>query len=163
MRLDDLPGVMAVAGIVHPGYPEAEAVFAERRLLYPAGCLVLATAEGLEGYAIGHPWRSGGPPKLDRCLGELPADPDLFYLHDIALLPGQRGQGHGAAVVGQLARVAAAAGLPAMALVAVSGSAPFWRQHGFVAVDDPGVRAAMASYGAAAQFMLRRPLPVSTS
>ena len=165
MRPGDLILVAGVAEAVHPGYPEAAGVFAERLHLYPAGCRILDTDHGIQGYAIGHPWRDGSPPPLDSGLGNLPARPELFYIHDIALMPAERGRGHGAVVVDQLARVAVEAGLPAMALVAVSGSTPFWQQRGFTVVDDPVIQAALASYGESARFMLRRlsPLPASTS
>ena len=32
--------------------------------------------------------RAACPPKLDTLLGQLPAQPDTYYLHDLALLPG---------------------------------------------------------------------------
>ena len=116
---------------------------------------MLAAANGVVGYAISHPWRFGAPPKLDRCLGALPADADLFYVHDVALLASQRGSGSGAMVVAHLVRLAMAADFPAMGLVAVHGSALFWQRCGFAVVADPDMRAALGGYGAAARFMLR--------
>jgi ribosomal protein S18 acetylase RimI-like enzyme len=160
MRPADLGCVAAIAATVHPAYPEKTEIFAERLRLYPPGCLILEADRSPRGYAISHPWHAGGPPKLDRCLGQIPAQPALFYLHDIAVLPSLRGCGFGTMLVDHLVQVAIQAGLPAMALVAVAGTAPFWRQSGFEPVDDPATRAALASYGDSARFMLRA-LPAS--
>ena len=37
----DLPALLGIADVVHPTYPEDRAVFEERLVLFPAGCLVL--------------------------------------------------------------------------------------------------------------------------
>jgi hypothetical protein len=59
MTLIDLPAVMATAAQVHPGYPEDEAVFAERLALAPQGCLCLERERPLAGYVVSHPWLLG--------------------------------------------------------------------------------------------------------
>jgi N-acetylglutamate synthase-like GNAT family acetyltransferase len=117
---------------------------------------VLEDGAGLQGYAVSHPWRFGAPPQLNSRLGQLPDGADTFYVHDIALLPTVRGMGFGAAIVERLARLAMAAGLRTMSLIAVSGSADFWQRQGFEIVEQPLIRARLLSYGAAAQFMVRR-------
>jgi hypothetical protein len=38
MTRADIPGLMAIAAVVHSSYPENEAVFAERLSLFPVGC-----------------------------------------------------------------------------------------------------------------------------
>ena len=64
----DLPAVMEIAAVVHPDYPEDEAVFAERLRLAPSGCHVLADLAGaLLGYLVSHPWPAGAvAPAPDR-------------------------------------------------------------------------------------------------
>jgi GNAT superfamily N-acetyltransferase len=150
LRRSDLAGVLAVAAIVHPGYPESEAVLGERLDLYPAGCFGLDGAEGLCGYLLSHPWHAGRPPKLDTCLGGLPADADTYYVHDLALHPAAQGSGAATAILGHLFAVTATC--PSLSLVAVNGSAAFWRRHGFAPAPGPD----LASYGDDAVHMLRR-------
>ena len=151
MASADLPRVQAIADAVHPDFPEAAAIPAERLALCPAGCLVLATGAQLLGYAVSHPWHAGQAPRLNSLLGGLPAAPGTWYLHDLALLPAARGGGAAAAAVRLLVAQAQAAGLADMSLVAVNGSAGFWQRQGF----RPAVGPDLASYGGAAQFMQR--------
>lgn len=151
----DLPAIAAVADRVHPDYPEDDAVFAERLRLYPAGCLVLATAQGLVAYAVSHPWHHLQPPALNSLLGALPAEPSTYYIHDVALLPEARGSGAGSALVARWVAQARAAGVETLSLVAVNGSHAFWRRHGFVAVDAPELRSKLSSYDDAARLMAR--------
>jgi GNAT superfamily N-acetyltransferase len=151
MRACDLAAVEAIAAAVHPAFPEAAAVPAERLALCPEGCLVLAGLEGVVGYLVSHPWLAGLAPKLDSLLGALPAAPGCWYLHDLALLPAARGRGAAAAAVAQVMALACGAGLGGVALVAVGNSAGFWRRMGFEAAPGP----ALASYGPGAAYMVR--------
>jgi ribosomal protein S18 acetylase RimI-like enzyme len=155
MLAADLPAVIAVAAQVHPGYPEGEAVFAERLALHSAGCLVLAGGEGLAGYVLSHPWRLGQVPALDSLLGALPDPVDAYYIHDLALLPPARGSGAASACVARLADHAHGRGLARMALVAVGASAGFWRRHGFREAHDEALARKLASYDDAARYMVR--------
>jgi GNAT superfamily N-acetyltransferase len=154
MDAADLACVAAVAGEVHTDHPEQDAVAAERLRLFPEGCLVASSGGSVVGYALSHPWRSFALPVLDTLLGALPADADVLYLHDIALLPGARRGGAGRAAVGRLAVVAARHGFARMALTAVSGTAAVWGRLGFVAVPAPDLAAKLATYGAGAAYML---------
>ncbi|PTM38823.1 acetyltransferase (GNAT) family protein [Bosea sp. 124] len=151
----DLPAVLSVAGMVHPAYPEDEAVFAERQRLFPAGCNVLASPDALRGYVVSHPWRRGEPPALNSLLGSIPAQPTSFYIHDLALLPTARGTGAGGVIVAHLADVAKEAGLPCLSLVAVGQSPGFWQRQGFRVAHDPGLAVKLASYDDAARYMER--------
>ena len=155
MTATDLPAVLAVAGVVHPAYPEDEAVFAERLRLCPAGCLVLEGAGSPIGYVVAHPWHRAAPPALNSPLGELPSQAGCFYIHDLALLPQARGSGAGGVLVAKLAEIAARAGLPRLALVAIDGSSGFWRRQGFREVHEPALAEKLASYDDAARYMER--------
>lgn len=158
----DLPQVMAVAGKVHPAFPEDAEVFAERLRLYAAGCLVYHAGNNIAGYVISHPWRAMDAPALNSRLGELPRDPGTYYLHDLALLPELRGTGAASSAVSQVLARAGEERLATVSLVAVNGSAGFWRRHGFRAIPlgEIGAAAALArklrGYGNTAAFMVRQ-------
>ena len=155
MTTTDLPSVLAVAAVVHPDYPEEEAVFAERLGLFAKGCLVLAGDGGLRGYVVSHPWHRAAPPALNRLLGGLPAQAGSFYIHDLALLPGAGSSGAGWTTVASLVEIAARAGLPCLSLIAIDGSSGFWRRQGFRELHDPALAAKLASYDDAARYMER--------
>ena len=157
MTAADLPEVLALAGLLHPGYPESAAVFADRLALAPGFCRMLpGLGHAILGYAIAHPWAGMAPPPLDTVLGRLPAPPEVLHLHDIALHPAARGSGQAAAVVAALLADAAAAGLGRASLLALPGKADYWARLGFrPAAWPPGP--ALASYGPGA-LPMERPL-----
>lgn len=155
MTAADLPAVNALAALIHPGYPEDAAVFVERLRLYALGCRVLERDGELAAYVVSHPWLDRAPPPLNTLLGELPARPTTYYLHDLALLPEARGSGAAVEVVTLLAEQARDERLPSLSLIAVNGSAGFWRRQGFEAVADDTLASKLRSYGEDAQFMVR--------
>jgi len=152
----DLPAVMRVAGLVHPAYPEDEAVFAERLRLAPEGCHVLADGEGgVLGYLVSHPWPAGAVPALNSLLGQIPPGTTNWYLHDLALLPLVRGGRAAGRIVAEMVDHAASVGCTSLALVAVNDSAGFWRRQGFHEVHEPALDRKLASYDDAARYMRR--------
>jgi hypothetical protein len=155
MTITDLPQVGALAAVIHPDFPEDDAVFAERLRLYPAGCHALAQGEELAAYVVSHPWFDRQPPALNDLLGALPARPSTYYIHDLALAPAMRGSGAGGKIVAQVAVLAKSEALPTMSLVAVNGSEPFWQRQGFAAVAVPELDAKLRSYSNDARFMVR--------
>lgn len=155
MREGDVPAVGAIAALVHPAYPEEDAVFAERLRLYPEGCRVLDLGGRMAGYAIGHPWVFGRPPGLNVRLGALPPAPTVLHLHDIAVLPAARGAGAALRLLGEWVELAHAAGLSGLSLVAVGDAATFWTRRGFAAVEGPRLEQTPHGYGADARYMVR--------
>ncbi|KAL4978460.1 acyl-CoA N-acyltransferase [Aspergillus desertorum] len=154
----DIDGLMHVANTVHPGLSERAAVFAERVTLYPEGCLALVNDESdqLQGYAISHPIRHRQPPALDSLLGEIAADADQYYIHDVAILPGVRGQGLAAQGVARLLEVAAAKGFERTCLVSVYGTERFWTRFGFrPEVMGGELREKLRGYGEGAVYLSR--------
>jgi hypothetical protein len=127
----DLDAVNLIAERVHVDFGERPEVFAEKRRLYPQGCLALALGDQLAGYVFSHPWRIGDAPALDAFLGPLPTSPDCLYLHDIAISAPARGSGAAAAAIAQLTELASTERLMAIALVSVHGTGPFWARAGF--------------------------------
>ena len=156
MQQGDLGAVEAIAGQVHPGFFEAPEVFADRLRLYPEGTFMLELEGAPCGYVISHPWRHGTLPPLNALLGTLPPAADTFYLHDLALLPGARGIGAAAAIIGQLTVSAREKPFPSMSLVAVNGSVSFWERHGFSVEIRPELTEKLMSYEAAVRLMVRR-------
>jgi ribosomal protein S18 acetylase RimI-like enzyme len=157
MAAADLDAVCAVARTAFPHHPEDREVFAERLALSPRGCFVLAARdEPARGYLIAYPWRVDETPALNTLIGRLPDDPDVLYLHDLALAPEARGAGHAARIVDQLAKQAAQAGWPAITLVAVNQAAPFWAGLGFQPRDTAPMTRKLASYGEDARYMVRQ-------
>jgi ribosomal protein S18 acetylase RimI-like enzyme len=155
MMAADLPALLAIADVVHPGYPEDVAVFEERLALFPPGCLLLERGAHPIGYILSHPWTYAAPPALNSLLGALPVPPTTYYIHDIALLPEARGTGAANAVIVQSIDLAKSLGLPNLSLVAVNDSVGFWRRQGFALTPIPALDAKLRSYDDAARFMTR--------
>ena len=141
---------------MHPAYPEDIEVFAERLMLYPAGCRVLDGGAGaLLGYVLSHPWRYGSLPALNSLLHTLPADADTYYLHDLALLPVARRIGAASKIVKALTKHASVEGYQTMTLVAVNKSVPFWERHGFMVAEVPKLYGKLLSYEESARYMVK--------
>ena len=155
MTRADLASVAYIAAIVHPAYPEDPAIAAERLALDPTGCFILDGEAGPIAYLISHRWLDGDPPALDSHLHALPVHPDVWYIHDIALMPPARGQGAGAAIIAELEDLARRHGLRRLALTAVNGSTPFWMRHGFADATSPVLAERLSSYGPDARYMTR--------
>lgn len=152
----DLPAVMRIAAVVHPAYPEDEAVFAERLRLAGEGCHVLEGEGGaLLGYLVSHPWPAGEIPALNSRLGAVPDGQANWYLHDLAVLPEGRGAGAGGRIVVELAHRLGPAGYRSLSLVAVNGSTSFWQRQGFAVVEEPALAGKLATYDEAACYMRR--------
>jgi GNAT superfamily N-acetyltransferase len=131
MRAGDLDAVVAISDAVHGAFTEPRAVYAERLDLYPEGCRVFARGGAVAGFLVTHPWHRGAVPKIGALLGALPAPADVYYLHDIALLPAARGTGAGAAATAFVRDQARLAGCTEIRLVAVNGADSYWRTQGF--------------------------------
>ena len=158
MREADAAAVLAVQRAAYgPAHHESWEVLGRKRALWPAGCWVVDDGPDLAGYLFSHPGRWDEPPRLHAALA-LPAQPDAYAIHDLALHPRARGRGWAPQLVACALQQAQAAGLPALSLVAVQGSAGFWARWGFVAQAPAPPQ--LASYGSDAVFM-RRAAPES--
>ena len=152
----DHEAVQQIADTVHPDFYEAPEVLAERQHLYRNGCYLLELGDRPAGYVLSHPWRYGSLPALNALLGQLPADADTYYIHDLALLPVTRRVGAASSIVAALTKHAEAEGYQTMTLVAVNGSVPFWERHGFVVADVPELYGKLLTYDDAARYMVKR-------
>ena len=155
MTTFDQPALESIAAKVHPGFFERPEVLAEKQSLYRPGASLLEIGERPTGYVLSHPWRTGNLPKLDTLLGALPADPDTYYIHDLALLPVARRIGAAAQILAALEKHASALELPTISLVAVNNSQPYWEKQGFAVAEDPALEAELLGYEAAARYMVK--------
>lgn len=155
MTAFDLGAVERIAGLVHPDLFEAPEVLAERYQLYRNGCFVLEIGERISGYVFSHPWRRGTPPPLNTLLGSLPDTPDIYYIHDIALLPLARKVGAASQIVSGLIKHAKASGYANIGLVAVNKSQGFWERQGFALTDEGDFGEKLLSYEPDARYMIR--------
>ncbi|TWB16687.1 acetyltransferase (GNAT) family protein [Nitrospirillum amazonense] len=154
MTVADLAPAFTLACAIHIDFFEALEVMADKLAVYPAGCLTLAAPDGeLTGYAVSHPYARGRVPKLNHLLGGLPANADIYYIHDIAIDAAARGKGHAEMAVDLLAAHARHAGFREMRLLSVNNSGAFWRRRGFSPVLNEQVD--VASYGSDATYMRR--------
>ncbi|RKF19385.1 N-acetyltransferase [Altericroceibacterium spongiae] len=153
MSAADLPAVSELADAIHVDYPEEAEVFAEKFTLYPAGCFIFDHAGTALGYFISHPWLRKNPPPLNRKLGALPAQPDIFYLHDLALAPAARGHGAAGHIIREAEKLAVKAHYHRMALVAVGDADTFWLRQGFEPEMDEEMQRKLANYGESAIYM----------
>jgi ribosomal protein S18 acetylase RimI-like enzyme len=156
MSAFDLADVERIAAQVHPGFFEAAAVLAEKQALYRNGAYMLEIGERPGGYVLSHPWRERSIPALNAMLGQIPADADTYYIHDLALLPLARRVGAASHIVEALEKHAKAQGFATMSLVAVNNSQGFWERHGFVVEEVPGLAEKLSGYEATAKFMVKR-------
>ena len=165
LQSGDLAAVVSIANAAFPFHPEAPAYFAERLALSPDWCFGLEDgADCLAGYLIAYPWLLNNIPPLNARLGILPDQRTSLFLHDLALRAGVAGGGRASAGVEHLVKLARAAGLTTIALVAVNETVGFWRRNGFRPVaDDPCIRAKLASYGEGSAYMLREISPQLSS
>jgi GNAT superfamily N-acetyltransferase len=128
----------------------------EKFNLYPRGCFVLASAGHIGGYCFSHPWMLDHVPAMNTFLGALPERPTTYYVHDLTLDAGIRGQGFGRAVLPSVTDAARTSELSHLSLVAVNNREPFWRAAGFSRNANGSVQAATRDkYGEAAVHMHR--------
>lgn len=164
MRSDDIEGVVAVAAACFPEHFEARACFVERHALYPRGCFVLLSGQGVSGYLIAYPQPFGSIPPLNSLLGTLPQSSDALYLHDLAVHPDARGGGLTRPIVSRLITSARGSDFRMIHLVSVNGSAPFWSRLGFSAVDTTAeMTRKLQSYGEGATYMAQQVTPLTSA
>lgn len=159
LRAGDMPAVMRIQARCYTAIvPESLTSMSAKRQAAPHTCHAAWRQGELVGYLLSLPVRGLALPALDSPGCTIDPAADALYLHDLALAPAARGSGAGRALVRHALAVGARLGLRRALLVAIQGSAPYWRRQGFAALPPPtgAVRAKLASYGAQAQLMQRR-------
>jgi predicted N-acetyltransferase YhbS len=135
--------------------PESRESLQAKLLASPGTCLVAATAAGVVAYLIAVPVRYPELPALNVPYFQVASDADTLYIHDLAVADTGRATGAGRALVRAALDAARARGLSRACLVAIQGSAPYWKQFGFEQTEarTTAVAAKLASYGAGARLM----------
>jgi ribosomal protein S18 acetylase RimI-like enzyme len=108
-------------------------------------------------YLVALPACAATLPTLNAAQLQVPEQPELLYLHDLAVAPQGRALGLGRRLVEMVEKRAAALGLRRLGLVAVQGSQPYWQGRGFEALErlPAQLAAKLASFGPEARFMQR--------
>ncbi len=154
--LSDLPRISTIANLVHLDLPERPEVLEEKIRLFPQGASVLAVGENIAGYGIAHPWKLRDLPRLNAFLGQLPADADCLYIHDVAILPEFRKKLAGRCYIDGVSELATRMNLNSLALVSVYDTSTLWMRLGFkITAPCAGMTDKLASYGEAARYMIR--------
>lgn len=119
---------------------------------------IAARGEEALAYVVALPVCLQTLPALDAPSITPPAQPELLYLHDLAVAPQGRALGLGRRLAELVEQSARALGLERIGLIAVQGSQAYWQRQGFVAIEPlPAVLAAkLASFGLDARWMERR-------
>ncbi|MCY0966792.1 GNAT family N-acetyltransferase [Parathalassolituus penaei] len=159
LQVSDLSAVMTIQARCYLDIePERPEVMASKLAIPAHACLACESSQGLAAYLLCHPWVMGDIPALDTISTCPPAGQPCFYLHDLAVDPGARGQKLAQRLVQQALQIARDQGLDHAALVAVQGSLPFWRSLGFTDHThrlSPELQQRLQKYGDSACYLAR--------
>ena len=162
MAIDDFGVVLAIQEVAYdPFFHESQEVLLEKRQLCPEGCSLCVDDDEPLGYLLSHPWRLDLPPALDAEFDDVSAEPDCYYIHDVAVDPSARKRGVGRRLAERAIAVADERDFHTIALIAVQGSSGYWERHGFSVVEElsPEMEEKIRSYGEDARFMTRESRP----
>lgn len=156
MQATDLAGVAALQDQCYGNLLyEPPALLAVRWQSAASSCWVACSDTGqLLAYLFCYPSQDGKVTPLAQPFS--PAnEPELLYMHDMAVSPLARGQGLAARLLAQAEQFALYRQLPKLALVAVQGSVPYWQKQGFVlqAVTEEAQHALQSYTGENARYM----------
>lgn len=156
MQAADVGAMVALqAECYPPELHEDEPTMQARLVVAPDTSWVAEDAAGVGAYLVCYPSKVGKVNPLGAAF-TIPEQADTLYLHDLAVGTRARGQGVGRAVATRAVDYARKQGFTYCTLVAVQGSAPFWRSLGFrpVTALTGEQRAALATYRTDTTYML---------
>lgn len=150
LRKTDLPSVLQIqANAYLPELNEKVEVFANKLELFPQGCVGVKAGNSLIAYAFAHPWIKEEPVPLNDYTYILPTHPDIFYIHDVAVLKEYYRMGIAHLLVNYLIDLAQRYKFKEFGLVAVQKTESFWEQFGFKQIRSfeyaPGISATFMS------------------
>lgn len=156
LRTADLDTVLSIQMQCYgPDYLESHEAFASKLAAAPdTSWLAWADGEPI-AYLICLPVEDNKLPELHSSAWQPPKSPTGLYLHDMAVAPRGRDSGLGHQLVATAKAEARRQGLNEVSLIAVQGSVPYWRRHGFTVVSgiDRAVTNKIASFGQDARLM----------
>lgn len=134
LTIEDIPAVLTVQSDAYaPPLIESGDTFRSKLLEYPLGCLGFFAGDRLVGYAFSHPWNDDCVVKLDSEPLDIPANPNCFHIHDVAVLKDYREKGIAKQLIQAIIALARELGLHRFLIVSVQNSERFWARQGFVA------------------------------
>lgn len=161
LRVADVPQVLALqAQCYEAQFLESGKAFeAKLGAAEPHRCSWLACQGSVAlAYVVALPVCLRALPVLGATSIAISAQPELLYLHDLAVAPAGRSLGLGRRLAVQVEHSAQALGLDRIGLVAVQSSEAYWRRLGFEELEilPEGLAVKLASFGAEARWMERR-------
>jgi predicted N-acetyltransferase YhbS len=101
------------------------------------GCYVAVDGGAAVAYVQSHAWSKAVDPPgaTDEAVPAPPAQPDCWFLFDLAVSLAVRGRGVARALVDAVMRAAKEAGVGCVRLVAVGDADTFWSRLGFAALQ----------------------------
>ncbi|QKJ67431.1 GNAT family N-acetyltransferase [Deefgea piscis] len=153
MHPDDFNAILALQSDCYPTeFIETAQTLQQKQQLAPHSSWVITLNEQISGYLFCHPWFGEKLPALNSPLNHLPETTDRFYIHDLAISPGARGNKLAEQLIQHAITWAIHANFSQVMLVAVLGADHFWRKHQFKPLPTP----LPAAYGEDAICMLRQ-------
>jgi len=154
LHLNDMTLALAIqAACYPPEIRDGKAAFASRIAVAPDWCWAAEVDGRLAAYLFSHPWVSMLPPPVDTVLEK--AEGDVWYIHDLSVVPWARGQGLGDDLLATCRTVHP--DISRSELVAIPGAAPFWERRGWhpTADSSPALDAKVARYGVGSAFLVQ--------
>jgi GNAT superfamily N-acetyltransferase len=128
----DMERVLSIQRSCYPPfYHESRETFERLLEIFPEGCIGSDA-----GYAFAHPWVTNSYVPLNSEYLRIPDAPDCMYIHDLSVLPGQRGNGTGRKMFFRILKLTREKGFRYMELVAVQHSEGYWQKLGFKGTED---------------------------
>ena len=155
MQAQDVPAMLAVqAQCYEPAMNEPCEVLLARFAACPDTAWVALDAHGQVGaYLVAYRSCLGKVTPLGHAFAHAP-QPDVLYLHDLAIGTALRGQGVAQQLVGHARQQARHEGLRGLALVSVNGTVAFWQRLAFECGGlSPESEPMLNTYPGKAQYM----------
>lgn len=148
MQADDVPGMLIVqAECYPPPMNEPASVLLARWQACGDTAWVACDPRGqVVAYLVGYWSRWGKVSPLGQAFRHA-AEPEVLYLHDLAIGRSLRGQGAAQALLSVARRACSDRGMQGITLVSVNGSQPFWQRMGWdILVLDAAGQHALTTY-----------------
>lgn len=152
IKQEDLREVDELGNSIHLEFPECFGVLEEKFCLFPSGCFKLVKEGKIVGYGISHPWLLDSIPLLNSFLGKIPENANCYYIHDIVLLPEDRGTNAIYDLIEIFEGIAEFMKLSHLVGVSVCRSSLLWKRLGFTERENNDLE----SYGKLSKYMIKK-------
>lgn len=148
-------------------FHEPTASFSSKLMAAPNACWLALVNDLAVGYLITLPIEADGEPHLPGLSDTSPrvaaTHPNWLYIHDMAVMPDQRGMKLGSLLITQALAFAHQEGIQHMGLIAVQGSQSYWQSFGFQSdsMHNENLQSKLRTFGVDAVFMVRHLAPHS--